>query len=222
MEPQIDSAKRFKLRLAIVATSLVWLALSPPPHGKVAAQEPARPKGVLVLYSNEKDSPSNVSFDKSFHAAFSLAPAGSIEYYAEYLGDNRFSGENQFLLVRDFLRQRYGDNRIEAIIAPSPASLNFLLKYRSDLFPNTPIVFHAFKRADIDKKDEANGVPVLVDSPFRNTVDLALKLNPVAKQAFVIARMPGGDKSLEAEVRNELKVFDNSKDLKLEYLSDRP
>jgi PAS domain S-box-containing protein len=222
MEPRRDAAKRFKSGLAGVATSIVWLALSPPPHGMVAAQEPARPKGVLALYSNEKDSPSNVAFDKSIQVALGSAPAGSIEYYAEYLGDNRFPGESQSLTMRDYLRQRYGDNRIAAIIAPSGPSLNFLLKYRSDLFTNTPIVFHAFKRADVDKRDEANGVPVLVDSPFRSTIDLALKLNPDAKQAFVIARMPGGDKSLEAEVRKELEEFDNRKDLKFEYLTDRP
>lgn len=207
MVPQRDTAKRFKLRLAIVAASLVWMALSPSTYGPTA-QEPAKPKGVLVLYVNEKDNPANLTFDKSIQAALGSAPAGSIEYYAEYLGDNRFPGESQSLLMRDYLRQKYGDNRIDVIIALSRSSLNFLLKYRSDLFPNTPIVFHA-NRVDMNKRGEVNGVPVVVDGQYRNTINLALKLHPATKRVLIIAATPRRNKTLEGEVMNELKEFEN-------------
>ncbi len=218
MEPRRDTAKRFKLRLATVAASLIWLAFIPSPHEAPAAQEPAKPKGVLALYWKGKDSPSNIAFDKSIQAALGSAPAGSIEYYAEYLEEDRFTEER----MRDSLRQKYGDNRIGAIIALSGPPLDFLLKYRSDLFPNTPIVFHALDRADLDKKDEANGVPVMVDSRYRKTIDLALKIHPDTKQVLIITATSGRDKKLEAEVRKELEEFDNRKDLKLNYLTNRP
>ncbi|MGH9754396.1 MAG: ABC transporter substrate binding protein [Blastocatellia bacterium] len=217
MVPQRDAANRFKLRLATVAASLIWLALSPSPYG-AAAQEPAKPKGVLALYSNGRDHPVNATFDKTIQAALGSAPAGSIEYYAEYLEDARFPGESQSLLMRDYLRQKYDDNRIGAIIVLSRASLDFLLKYRSDLFPNTPIVFHAFNRADLDQKGKANGVPVMVDSPYRNTIDLALKLHPATKQVLVITATPKRDKKLEAEIFEELKEFENR--VKLTPLTD--
>jgi PAS domain S-box-containing protein len=204
-----------------VAASLVWLASFPSPYD-AAAQEPARPKGVLTLYGREKDNPANVALEKSIQAVLGSAPAGSIEYYAEYLEDTRFPGESQSLLMRDLLRQRYGDGRIDVIIATSSTALNFLLKYRSDLLPNVPVVFHAFNRADADKKDVMNGVPVVVNGAFRNTIDLALKLNPDTQQALIITGTPGHDKKLEAEVRKELKEFDNRENLKLNYLTDLP
>src|SRR5262245_32540479 len=116
--------------------------------------------------------------------------------------------------MRDSLLQKYGDNRIGAIITLSKSSLNFMIKYRSDLFTNTPIVYHASTSADVAKRDEVNGVPVMVDSPYRNTIDLALKLHPATKQAFIIAATQQRDKKLEAEVMNELKEFENRVELK--------
>ena len=209
MEPLRDTAKRFKLKLPLVVASLVWLALAPSPYS-ATAQETARPKGVLALYWGGRDNPTTAIFDKSIQSAFKSAPTGSIEYYAEYLEEDRFTWEK----MRDFLRQKYGDNRIGAIITLSNQTLNFLLKYRGDIFPNTPIVYHAFTHADIDRKDEVNGVPVFVDSPFRNTIDLALKLHPATKQAFIITSTKEHDKRLEAEVLKELKEFETRVELK--------
>ncbi|MGH9766642.1 MAG: ABC transporter substrate binding protein [Blastocatellia bacterium] len=209
MTPQRNSTKRFGLTLARGATLLAWLMLALLPPGAVAAQEPAKPKGVLALYWYGKDVPANVTLDKSIQEAFRAAPAGSIEYYAEYLEENRFPGESQSLLLRDYLRQKYADHRIDVLIALSNASLNFLLKYRNDLFPNTPIVFHTMSRANLGKQTDAGLTAVVVDNAYRNTVDLALKLHPATEQVLIITGMSERDKELEAEVRQELKEFES-------------
>src|SRR5262249_31816515 len=221
MEPQRDTSKRFKLGLATVVASLVCLASFPSPYD-AAAQEPLRPKGVLTLYGGEKGNPANAAIEKSIQAFLGSAPAGSVEYYAEYLEDTRFPGESQSLLMRDLMRQRYGDGRIDVIMATSSTALNFLLKYRRDILPNVPVVFHAFNRADADKRGEVNGVPIVDNGIFRNTIDLALKLHPDTQQALIITGTPGHDKRIEAEVRKELKEFDNRENLKLNYLTDLP
>jgi PAS domain S-box-containing protein len=175
---------------------------------------------VLALFWKGKDSPANAIIDKNIQAVLGSAPAGSTEYYAEYLEDNRFPEKTQAPLMRDYLRQKYGADRIGVIIAPSITSLDFLLKYRSDLFPNTPIVFHAYNRADVAKKDEANGVAVVIDNPFRKTVDLALKLQPETKHVLIITATPERDKKLEEQVRKELKEFENR--VEFNYLTDLP
>jgi len=119
MIPRRNRAKRFKLILVTLAASLVCLASSLSPYGAGNAQEPKRPKGVLALYWKGKDSPANATLDKKIQAVLGSAPAGSTEYYAEYLEDNRFPEERQALLMRDYLRQKYGADRIGVIIAPS-------------------------------------------------------------------------------------------------------
>src|SRR5262245_11506223 len=124
MKPLRDTAKRLKLILPMVAAALVWMALSPSPFGVGDAQEQERSKGLLSLYWNWREDPAHAPMDKGVQAALGSAPAGSIEYYAEYLESGRFPGESQSLLMRDYLRQKYADNRIDVIIAPSKPSLN--------------------------------------------------------------------------------------------------
>jgi PAS domain S-box-containing protein len=214
------SVKFFGWGFIAAATLLIWQT----PHSlSASAQTPekaARPKGVLALYWYGKDLQSNITLDKSIQESLSAAPAGSIEYYAEYLADDRFPGETQSQLFRDYLRQKYADNRIDVIIAISSPALNFLLKYRNDLFPNTPIVFHTTSRQQASKLTEAGLTGVVVENAFRNTVDLALKLQPATEQALIITGTPERDGKLEAEVRQELKEFESR--IKLTYLTDLP
>ena len=119
-------------------------------HATRRARRPNRtaPKGVLVLYWYGKDNPANVTVDQRIQAVLRSAPAGSIEYYAEYLETDRFPGESQALLMRDYLRGKYANQKIDVIIALSSTSLGFLLKYRNDLFPNHSNYFpHFFAHA---------------------------------------------------------------------------
>src|SRR5215475_7357063 len=124
----------------LTAALLLWAAMAlAPSFGR--AQQSAEPKRALVLYWYNKDHPWNVKFDQNFQAAIQSAPTGAVEYYPEYLETNRFPGEKQSLLLRDYLRQKYSDRTIDVVVATSDTSLDFLLKYRDDLFPHTPIVF---------------------------------------------------------------------------------
>ncbi len=215
MAPYRDASKRLKLKLAVIAASLISLASSPPPCDVIFAQDSPRPKGVLAIHWGGIDNPVNSIFDKSIQAALGSAPANAVEYYAEYLDKDRFSEE----MMRDYLRQKYGDNRIAALIAMSKPALNFLLRHRSDIFHNTPIVFHAGSTSDLELRNEANGVPFIIDRPYRNTVDLALNLHPAAKEVLIITATREHDRRLEVEVRSELTEFEE-RGVKLTPLTD--
>jgi PAS domain S-box-containing protein len=210
MEPPRDITKRFKLTLAALVASLVCLTSPLAPYGPGAAQEPERPKGVLVLMFNGKDNPNMVAFEKGIKTALGSAPAGSFEYYPEYLEDNRFPEEEkkQSLAVRDYLRQKYSDSRIGVILTPTKVGHNFLLKYRSEIFPKAPIVFHTNSAADLDKKDDANSIGVMVDNFHRNTIDMALKLQPDTKEVLIIAGNKENDLKLDEFVRKRLKEIE--------------
>ncbi len=224
MQSRRDLANRFRSRLAIVAALLAWLILplSPPlsSMGALTAEGPASPRGVLAIYWYGKDLPANVTLDNSIQAVLRSAPAGSVEYYAEYMDDSRFPGESQSMLFRDYLRQKYAGARIDALIAPSSASLNFLLKYRNELFPNIPIVAHASSRAHLSEPDKVGITGVVVDSAFKNTFDLALRLHPATERALVIAGTPERDKKFEEELRREIREFEGR--VAITYLTDLP
>src|SRR5215469_3321665 len=126
------AGREVALKLAAVAAlllGLVLLLVTP----VALAQQAAAPKRILVLYWESKDFPGNARFDKSFQEGLHSAPAGSVEYYSEYLESNRFPGENQALVLRDYLSQKYAHRHIDVIVAVSDVARDFLLKYRSEL-----------------------------------------------------------------------------------------
>ena len=214
-----DSANFFRLSRAAGWATLVWLGMAILPQVKPATAQ--TPKGVLMVSWYGKDFPANVRFEKSLQKVLASAPAGSIEYYAEYIESNRFPGENQSELFHEYLRQKYADHRISVVIAMSPVALDFLLKYRDDLFPETPIVFHTLERPSVSNPVVASALTgVVVDNVVAKTLDVALRLHPTTEQVFVITGTPDRTKILEGYVREKLKDFDNR--VALTYLTDLP
>src|SRR5262245_43178410 len=178
------------------------------------------PKRVLVLYWYGKDFPANVLLDKGVQSVLRSNAAGTVEYFHEYLESNRFPGENHSLAVRDYLRRKYADHRIDVIISMSRPALEFLLKYKKDLFPTTPIVYHTNKLVDLDGSVAAGMTGVVLDNVFQKTLDMALKLHPRTERVFVITGTPQREGTLEAEVREDLKGFESRS--ALTYLTDLP
>src|SRR5690242_4000180 len=115
---------------AVVLLGVVMSLLS----SVVGAEQAASPKRILVLYWYNKDWPGNLAFGQNFQAVLQTSSNGNVEYYAESLESNQFPGENQSLLLRDYLRQKYADRSIDVVVAVTDAALDFLIKYRDDLF----------------------------------------------------------------------------------------
>ena len=113
-----------------------------------------------------------------------------IEYYSEYWETNRFPGERQALLLRDYLRQKYTGRKIDALVAPASIPLDFLLKYRSELFPDASIVFATERPVDQKLMAASNATGVVYANSYRRTIDLALKLHPGTEQVFIISGSP--------------------------------
>src|SRR6185503_1398231 len=192
------------------------LPISP---GVARAQPSPTPRRVLVLDWYDKDFVWNVKFDRSFRAALQSAPVGAVEYYPEYLESNRFPGENQARALRDYLTQKYVDRPIDVVVANSDASLDFLLRYREDLFPNTPIVFIAARHPSKEELAAGPGLTGLVNiNDYRKTLDLALRLHPGTEQVFVISGPLEGDHRLEKQAREELRDYESK--VRFTYLTD--
>lgn len=205
----------------ILTTSLlacVVIALLP---STVLGRQFSEPKRVLVLYWYDKDYPWNSGFDRSFQAALQSAKSGTVEYYSEYLETNRFPAEQQFLLLHDYLRRKYVDRHIDVVVATSDVSLDFLLKYRADLFPHTPIVFVATKHPAPEGLVKGSGMTGIISiNAYKKTLDLALKLHPDTEQVFIISGTLERDKRIETLARAELQGYEGR--VGINYLTDVP
>ncbi|MCI0389236.1 MAG: histidine kinase [Acidobacteria bacterium] len=197
---------------------LIWVVITlMPSFGR--AQQSAPPKRVLVLYWYNKDFPGNVSFDRSFQAALQSSPAGTVEYYPEYLESDRFPGENQAIFLRDFLRQKYADRTIDVIVAAGYVTLDFLIRYRDDLFPNTPIIFLVGTRHKAEELAARPGITGIISlNTHRKTLDLTLRLHPGTEQVFIISGTLERDKKLETMAREELQGYESK--VQITYLTD--
>jgi signal transduction histidine kinase/CheY-like chemotaxis protein len=201
---------------AVLLAAALMLALP----GYTAPQTDST-KRVLVLHWDNKDHPANIAFDRSFEANLRSAATGGIEIYPEFLESNRFPGDNQSLALLEYLRRKYADRPIDVVVANTGASLDFLLKNRSDLFPHTPIVFAANQRPSAaDLASEAGATGVVFVNSHRRTVDMALKLHPGTTHLFVVCGTLAGEPSFETVARDQLRRLEGK--LNITYLTDLP
>jgi PAS domain S-box-containing protein len=185
------------------------------------AQPPARPKRVVVLYWYDREFTGTSRWDQSFRAALQANASEAIECYSEYLEVNRFSGEQQSQALHDYLRRKYADHPIDVVVAQSQTSLDYLLKYRDDLFPNIPVVFYSMSRPGADQlaaRPDITGLIVFGD--YRKSLDLALGLHPHTEQVFIISGTLERNGHFEKIVRDELKDYENR--VRINYLTDLP
>ncbi len=205
------------LRMVWVVIGLAFL-FSP---ASLHAQRHSRPFRVVVLYWDNKDFPGNVKFDESFKAVLQKSHySGNLEYYPEYMETTRFPGKSQDFL-RDYLRQKYEGRTIDVVVASADLPLNFLLRNRAELFPNSPIVFIATSLPTAETLAAGPGMAGLIhQSTYRETLGLALELHPNTKQVFVISGSPELDKRFETAARRELSEFTNQ--VEIIYLTDLP
>src|ERR1700752_1854954 len=204
----------------IVGTFVVCvLVVSLPPV--VKSQEFAPTRKVVVLYWESKDFSGNISFDQGFQAGMRSEPSGQWELFNEYLDSTRFPGEHQEELLRDYLREKYKGQKIDAVVATPDPALRFLLRYRSDLFPNSPIVFVAVSRPSPEVLAAGAGLTGIIRAnTYRKTLDLALNLQPETQEVFVVSGTPELDKRFEIVAREELAGYE--KRFRITYLTDLP
>lgn len=203
------------MRTAKITFLLAPLALWYLPS--LCGAQAAQPKRIVALYWYGREFPANDQSDQLLRKTFANAPGGPFDYYSEYLESNRFPGENQSRVLRDYLRQKYADRKVDALVAMSSVSLGFLLRNRHDLFPNVPIVFYATTAPTLNK-DEPAVTGIVTSYRYKQTLDVALKLHPNTNQVLVISGTPEHDKRIEAWARLEFESLASK--VEITYLTD--
>jgi signal transduction histidine kinase len=184
-----------------------------------AAQQAPEPKRVVAIYWDNKDFPGNVVFDEHFQSVLEAAPFPDLEYYPEYLESTRFPGSDHLEAFRDYLKRKYEGRRIDVLVAMTDVPLSFVLENRKDLFPEAAIVFIATRfpgAAEYAIVRDLTGI--VVQTTYKETLDLALGLHPDTQQVFVISGTLEHDHRYEAIARQELAAYENR--LHITYLTD--
>lgn len=176
------------------------------------------PKRLVVLYWDNKEFPGNARFEESLKAQLQLDRRQDIEYFPEYFEASRFPDQNTAVHFRNYLKAKYDNRPVDVVVASADAPLKFLLEYRTELFPNSPVVFVANNPPSSDALASGAGMTgIHYKNAYRETVDLALRLHPGTKQVFVVSGSPQQDRRFEKLAQHELSDF---KKAEITYLTD--
>jgi signal transduction histidine kinase len=200
-------------RVLVAAT--LWLALA---SFALAAET----KNVLVIYSNNRLLPGNVSVDRGLRAAFSNPAGRPVQVYSEFLDRPEFSGNAYEGTMVAYLREKYTARPPDAIVSVSDDALDFMLRQRPQLFPNVPWVYTVVSRSFLQAMPtppvDAIGVPIEYD--YAGTIEQALRWHPAARRLVIVTGTTGRDRGREARLRREIPPIAGN--VTIEFLAGLP
>ncbi|HZC96316.1 MAG TPA: ABC transporter substrate binding protein [Bradyrhizobium sp.] len=133
---------------------LVWLAAL-----FASAELPAaelRPRSILYFDQSDLRGPFYFQIFSALRAQLNAAQfntngAEPITLYAEDLDLSRFNGEAYEAVLEQFMKEKYRDKPIGVIVAVGGATLELVLKWRTEFWPQVPIVFTMVEKSDFER-----------------------------------------------------------------------
>ncbi len=121
---------------------------------------PAGPaeRSVLVLDQSSAGLPFNTAVASAIRSTMNAGSKSPISFFSEHLDANRFFGpeyENDFV---EFLKAKYRERHIDAVIVFGVSALDFIMRRREQLWPSVPVVFAAIDEATMLRRTLSNNV----------------------------------------------------------------
>jgi signal transduction histidine kinase len=197
--------------LAICTAAFAWYA------GACSAR--AEIRNVVLLFDERPELPGLALLERDFVTTLRSASSETVEIYRESMDLSRFTSANHQTHLRDFLREKYRDKKVDVAVAVMGPALDFLLRERDAVFPDAQIVFCGIDRSELtEPASHVNGV--LIRRDFRKTVDLALALHPGTERIFVVAGTSDFDLRILNQARAEFRTYEERSEIT--YLDGLP
>lgn len=177
----------------------------------LCAAESKETKGVLLLYSEDKAHPGHELTDQGIRAVFQANKLFDVHLYTEYLDASRFSSPTHAHALADYLRGKYTDTKIDAIIPVYEAAVKLLLGEASDAFPGVPVVASEVSRSfaeNLERSPSRSFVTgAVIGDNIAGVVDDALRMRPDTKRVALIAGTAPNDVYGRRMFDNGLKPY---------------
>jgi signal transduction histidine kinase len=174
-----------------------------------------------LLYDERLDLPGLAALDGDIIRTLMANSADPIEVYREAMDLSRFSSDKYRLLLRDFLREKYANKKIDVAIAILGPSLDFLLDYGDEIFPGTPIVFCGVGRKELGGRSLPPYVHgVLVKREYAPTLDIALGIHPATTHVTVVSGTSEFDTRILDQAKSEFRPYEDR--VSFTYLTGLP
>ncbi|PDT80334.1 HAMP domain-containing sensor histidine kinase [Sinorhizobium sp. BJ1] len=164
--------------------------------GICAAQVAGPVPRVLILYPYDERIPATNIVGEATRTRLLEATSGKIELFSEFLDLSRFPEARHVERMARYLAEKYSDRRPDLVIALGEESTRFIVRNRIAIAPDAKIVFGGFGGATAEElrlPDDVVGA--LTEFEVRKTVEMAIGLQPNARQLVVIAGSAEFDKA---------------------------
>lgn len=111
----------------------------------------------------------------------------NIQPIIEHLDCKYYPKMEHFERVKELFKQKYSKKKFPIVIVTDNPALEFALKYRSQIFPDSSIVFcgiNGFKKEMIEGHKNITGIAEVLNAD--DTMEIALKLHPKTREVFVL------------------------------------
>lgn len=190
-----------KLKYFILCLTFLFFLFSLFPQNAYSSISSRRPR-VLILNSYHYGDEWSDEIVKEIMNVFKTKLPNS-DISIEYMDVKRIFNQQYFEELYKIYKYKYSNQKVDVIISSDNSAFDFLLKYRDDLFPDTPVVFcgvNNFNENRLTGHTLFTGIAENAD--IKANIDIALKLHPNTKNIAVIT-----DKaSTNPALRNNLAV----------------
>ena len=214
-----SQAKRLSLRrLAFASASLMLSLVFFFWSGPTAAQAPLA-RDVLILSDVGMSHSLTAEVTQQIVAGVRETPERHIEFYSESLDLQAFPGTPSPEDARDWLAKKYGDDKLDVVVAVGPGAIEFLSDDAQTLFRDVPIVIcgSSSDQASNPKLD-ARFTGTWVKLEPEQTLELALHLFPDTRQVFVVGGSSDFDKVVMSLTKKALSSVKTKSEIT--YLTD--
>lgn len=167
----------------------------------VAVASPQAPPKKNVLIINEVGLSHSVTavMTQQILEGVHESPNLHVEFYSESLDLPSFSEALSHQDIKSWLLKKYGDYKLDVVVAVGPGAIDFLSKYSQSIFLNVPIVICGSSAQQVENPglDSRFTGTWLSLEPGR-TVELALQLLPNTRHVFVVGGSSAYDRKAQA------------------------
>lgn len=148
----------------------------------------------------------------------------SLRVSYEYMDTKRYQPDEIFGTLKEVYRLKYGSVHFDVIVAADNNALDFLLRYRDELFPGSPVVFcgiNGFQDEMI--AGHAGYTGVAEDYDLAGTLDLALAMHPLTRYVAYVSGASTSSRINRQRLRELIPLYEHRVtfiDLSLKPLAD--
>lgn len=213
---------RFPVKAFILAIFITLLTFSLVPSLSMpvaAAQAQANPKKLVVVLNSYNQGYKWTDDIVSGIRSAMLPMQAQTEFQFEYMDTKRIFDEEYVKRLYTLYQYKYSKHTPDLIISTDDDAFNFLVNYRDELFPGTPVIFSGvnyFTTSALKGKRGFTGVNEEAD--VRSTIELALKLHPDTRQVVIVNDMTTTGVKMHERIAKIIVDFEPK--VKFQFLED--